>query len=816
MKNTIFQSTARKTVGRGNLVKRPRAFCFFFPFAFVLMAVTLLTACGGEATDSPEITRFEASSESIVAGDSVELTAIFSNGAGSVDHGVGAVASGEQKAVSPTETTTYTLTVTGSKLVKAISTVTVAVEPNSVAPPEIARFEASPASINKGDSAELTAVFSNGSGSIDMGVGAVNSGEPQIISPTETTTYTLTVTNSEGVETTSTATVAVESEPVAPPEIASFAASSLSIMEGDSTELTAVFSNGSGSIDNGIGEVSSEASKVIFPEETTTFTLTVTNSAGVEVTRAVTVAVEPHPISLTILEPSHNELLSDELRVAVSVESLIDIASLTASVSDDSVPLDYHYRAYCKINNPDDCEPGYAGRLSLADLPTGNHVVTVTAVDALGGSISKQRVIALDKKPVLTIAKPIDPTTVTRHLAMNVSCSDDVSDCRITVATLEKPYQLLASAVGSLTESLNLSAFDGQEVTLLIEGEDRAGHVASATKKIFVEASDALDRVKDFKHPITEFDGQRALIHISGSNGDSLEVHDIASNTFTTVEVPPGVIVSSSYLTPTGVIYQATPMNAEEPQTPRVYDWNKQILHDLGASRSSLSVAGDYAMFRSDSLWRRQFSTETTVAISTDYNYPYGFALAENGVFAYFAVLPMGYDFDVSIIVKHDTGIETVLAKTRADLGDLDHVLTDGSGFVYRKESSKSFAILFHDGVNETRLTVPPTGHPDPVTDYQINDGWVAFTDVGGAVVESEHVWTRDPTGTIERRSFFSSDTYIDTLAADGELMVITSGRRYLIDIMGEVTEVGSEFGTSIKIDGVWYVYIGRTLFKVR
>lgn len=59
----------------------------------------------------PSITNFVASSETIAEGGSVNLTATFANRTASIDNGVGTVTSNVAKSVSPTSTTTYTLTV---------------------------------------------------------------------------------------------------------------------------------------------------------------------------------------------------------------------------------------------------------------------------------------------------------------------------------------------------------------------------------------------------------------------------------------------------------------------------------------------------------------------------------------------------------------------------------------------------------------------------------------------------------------------------------------------------------------------------------
>ena len=75
------------------------------------------------------------------------------------------------------------------------------------------------------------------------------------------------------------------------PSITSFTAASSPIMVGDSTTLTAIFTNGTGVIDNGIGIISSNTAVTISPNTSTTYTLTITNSAGTSVSSSVTVEI---------------------------------------------------------------------------------------------------------------------------------------------------------------------------------------------------------------------------------------------------------------------------------------------------------------------------------------------------------------------------------------------------------------------------------------------------------------------------------------------------------------------------------------------
>jgi len=77
------------------------------------------------------------------------------------------------------------------------------------APPTISSFIASPTTITAGETADLTGTFSNGTGVVTPGSFECSCGIPMAVTPTVTTTYTLTVTNSAGTVVTQTAMVTV-------------------------------------------------------------------------------------------------------------------------------------------------------------------------------------------------------------------------------------------------------------------------------------------------------------------------------------------------------------------------------------------------------------------------------------------------------------------------------------------------------------------------------------------------------------------------------------------------------------------------------
>lgn len=237
----------------------------------------------------PAITGFKASPTAVTSGGSSTLTATFTGGTGSLDHGLGTVTSGTGVSTGAvTTTTTYTLTVTNAAGSSVTAQATVSIFTSA---PTITSFKALPATLTLGDSTTL--VWTLGSPatsvSIDQNVGAVTGSSSIAASPTTTTTYTLTATNPLG-SATATVTVTV----VFAPSITSFTASPTTVTPNGSSTLTAIFTHGSGVITPGNVSVTTGTGISVGPlAADTTYTLTVTNSAGTSVTSQRTVYVDP-------------------------------------------------------------------------------------------------------------------------------------------------------------------------------------------------------------------------------------------------------------------------------------------------------------------------------------------------------------------------------------------------------------------------------------------------------------------------------------------------------------------------------------------
>jgi hypothetical protein len=248
------------------------------------LALLLDLGCVGSRVVSSSaplaIVSFAASPDTISKGQSTTLVWSVNGAAGlSVSDGSGPVGASvltpvtaNSVSVSPAASTTYTMTATDTLGHTTTASVVVSVVP----PPVISSFTATPSLISNAQASTLAWTVSGASTlSIDNGVGLVV-GNSISVSPTSTTTYTLTATNPAGVVVTAQTTVTVVLAPI----IASFVATPAEIGLNQSSTLSwSVIGATSISLDNGIGVITGNSISVN-PAHTTTFTLTATNSQG--------------------------------------------------------------------------------------------------------------------------------------------------------------------------------------------------------------------------------------------------------------------------------------------------------------------------------------------------------------------------------------------------------------------------------------------------------------------------------------------------------------------------------------------------------
>jgi hypothetical protein len=200
------------------------------PTVTTTYTMTVTNAAGATATCARTITvtdvptpvvpvcnSFTASPSTINRGSSATLEWETTNATTvTINNDIGSVSPDSSRSVTPTVTTTYILTAQNASGTPVTCSRTITVNtPPSDAP--VCTLSANPSRIDEGDSTRLTWTSSNTSGdaTINQGVGTVNprdTNDDRNVSPRDTTTYTMTVTNAAGTNATCAVTVSVDED----------------------------------------------------------------------------------------------------------------------------------------------------------------------------------------------------------------------------------------------------------------------------------------------------------------------------------------------------------------------------------------------------------------------------------------------------------------------------------------------------------------------------------------------------------------------------------------------------------------------------
>ena len=256
-------------------------------------ASTVVTVVG-----LPQITSLTAAVNPVPFAGPASLTAVFTNGVGTVDNGVGTVTSGTAFATGAiTATKTFTLTVTNAAGTKVTAPLTV--DPQVVVLASL--FPRSPTRSVSTVTTFSTAVTGGASGTVTWtaSAGTINATTGVWTAPAPEQAGTITATSNEDPTKSRSTSATVVALPVA----LGLVAETNPVPFGGSTNLTATFSGGSGRVDSGIASTTSGLVVSSGPiTARKTFTLTVTNAAGATDTKTLT--LDPQTVAVTAVSPA--------------------------------------------------------------------------------------------------------------------------------------------------------------------------------------------------------------------------------------------------------------------------------------------------------------------------------------------------------------------------------------------------------------------------------------------------------------------------------------------------------------------------------
>lgn len=200
--------------------------------------------------------------------------------------------------VSPTQTTTYTLTAKNSVSEVTASAIVVVQRPE----PSFLRCQVTPANVVEGETATISWETRYADSVSLTGFGNVPLSGYQMVNPTANTTYTLTATSSLG---SLSCPLTVQVTPGSVPRILSFTASPLEILAGTPTALSWQVENATDVTITEVGPVSHiSGTEMVTPNQTTTYTLTATNAFGSASAATTVRVVQPARILSFVAQPN--------------------------------------------------------------------------------------------------------------------------------------------------------------------------------------------------------------------------------------------------------------------------------------------------------------------------------------------------------------------------------------------------------------------------------------------------------------------------------------------------------------------------------
>ncbi|BDC49536.1 hypothetical protein F183_A18520 [Bryobacterales bacterium F-183] len=334
-----------------------------------------------------------ATPTNIVAGESSTISYLTQNATSvMIEPGVGTVQPNGTVTVSPTSTTTYRVIATGVGGQTATCSTTVSVN-TAVGLPRVVRFTATPPTIDQGQSSTLEWQTEGATSVTISTLGSSELNGARAVSPSATTTYTLTATNSAG-STTATATVFVN----AGVRITSFTANPpVSPRPGAQVLLTCLADNAvTINIQPNNGQ-NITAQTLVYPRETTTYTCTATGRNGQTVTQSLTVQVTPETgnpgpdPNVPVVSIRNAPLLETNVR-QVTLDG-----SLSTSPSGD-LPLTYRWSSpntQAAIQSP-------TSAVTIVQLNQliGDYLFYLDVTDSKGRTARNQIVVRLVKQPI--------------------------------------------------------------------------------------------------------------------------------------------------------------------------------------------------------------------------------------------------------------------------------------------------------------------------------------------------------------------------------------------------------------------------------
>lgn len=504
-------------------------------------------------------------------------------------------------------------------------------------------------------------------------------------------------------------------------------------------------------------------------------------------------------ISVRIAAPVENQVVIDQLDVAAYVSSDRQLASVTATVEGQAVPLIYN--------------ASWGGRVSVAHLPYGSWSLRVDALDVDGASGSASTTFLIDRPPRLVLEEPVRAILARPEFRVRARCDDDGPEpCEVHVKVSRWPSDPRFglgetvgewSSLGAFDQTLCLRTFEGQSLALLVYARDQPiGRITTAAPiNLVVSSSPSLSVVTMVPGEILDSDGAHVLYRDGewvswllnrAEGGSSTRLGNHSDQC-----VPCGL--GCIRCTPFGWL---SPAGALILSGFSLMEWHAGRLDSLAEGIGRVSVRGDAALWFSNTLppsspTHYRFSTQTATPIAEScMQYQLGaggdaYCMTDHTVVAL---------TDGGVVALPDAGAATF----DSFAVDEPYVAVAAISHTYPSPRAELLLAGMGDAVDVGEISYPPS--------YRLSGGWLAFARAAGASGEPQ-VFVRAPNGVTQQVSYLGAPASVEAVAAGGEVMFLSRGHRYLGALDGGVWDLGSAAGRAFSSGG-WYVYQANALLR--
>jgi hypothetical protein len=478
------------------------------------------------------------------------------------------------------------------------------------------------------------------------------------------------------------------------------------------------------------------------------------------------------------------------IRLVVAVDSLLEVASVTAHLPSSQTPL--------VPGNAGGSEPGWLGFVPGDPLPRGPVVVRVTAVDVRGNEGDLFLWFDIDHPPVISVGEPLDGSVVRTSVAVAATCADDdPAGCALIAAGLEAFPSPTLTGTSSVSGTFSLVGLFPRPIEVVFIARDSAGTAVTARRLVWLEPSPNLVEVGAAPGEVLDATTTRALFRVAGAAG----IADLPTGA--TITTPIADPIDGGLLVPGGASFVTLPVGGFASLGQVWVPPSDPVPLGRVDGRQSLQVDGSWLLstrvgsIPPPELVRRDLTSGAEVTVTTDAT-SFQCDLAATG--------------DVVFVSAADRDLwRSRLAPLTRDGQARGRPRTDGTRVLYVKEVAPGDlrATLF-DGADQSLAAASPCVLEPCLA---LSGAWAAF--VGPSQTGSQQVWRNGP-GGLEQVTFFGQSPDLEGLTPDGVVILRSGGTRYR-SAPGALDPqpVGTANGTVVVRDGKALVLLGRSVLEV-